>query len=64
MSGLFKMQQPPQMQEAAKPVSVDETKIVDNERDRLARRRGRASTILAGDYNAASNGAAKTLLGQ
>jgi hypothetical protein len=44
------------------PEVIDESKKTDAERDRLNRRRGRASTILAGGDYIASAG--KSLLGE
>ena len=53
----------PEQQEQVLPEIVDESKKTDSERERLAKRRGRASTILAsmGEYRAT---AGKSLLGE
>lgn len=42
----------------------DNTKAVEEERLRNAKKQGRASTILAGDWRASSTGAGKRLLGE
>lgn len=53
----------PKQQEQVLPEIVDESKKTDSERERLAKRRGRASTILAsmGEYRATTG---KSLLGE
>ena len=53
----------PQPQEQVLPEIVDESKKTDTERERLAKRRGRASTILAGmgEYRSTVG---KSLLGE
>lgn len=53
----------PEQKEQVLPEVVDESKKTDAERDRLNRRRGRASTILSsmGEYRAT---AGKSLLGE
>lgn len=54
---------PPKSQ--APPEVVDATRASDSEAERLRRRRGTASTILAGETSAAPGSVAvKTLLGQ
>lgn len=45
-------------------VVEDNTKAVEQERLRNAKKQGRASTILAGDWRASGNGAGKRLLGE
>lgn len=45
-------------------VVEDNTKAVEQERLRSAKKQGRASTILAGDWRASSTGAGKRLLGE
>lgn len=52
----------PQPQETVEPVTVeDDSRAVQAARLRQAKKKGRASTILAGDY---ASGAAKRLLGE
>ena len=53
----------PEQKEQVLPEVIDESKKTDAERDRLNRRRGRASTILSGmgEYRAT---AGKSLLGE
>ena len=51
----------PEQKEQVLPEIVDESKKTDAERDRLAKRRGRASTILANDYRVTPG---KSLLGE
>ena len=53
----------PQTEEVL-PEIVDESKKSDSERNRIARRRGRASTILAGDYRGMVGSVGKSLLGE
>ena len=68
MSGVLFPNMPsmPAMQAAPAPEAVTNTgAVLQSERLRQLRKRGRASTILAGDYlNDGLNPAAKTLLGQ
>lgn len=68
MSGLFskpKAPPPPQIIEAPKAPVVDQSVIDRQQADTLARRRGRAATVMAGSSGAVESGslAKKSLLG-
>ena len=71
MSGVFSKPKMPEQKETL-PTLVDETKAVDEERERLAKRKGAAATLLAKANKPmpamrqknSNSAAAKTLLGQ
>ena len=54
----------PEQKEQVLPEVVDESRKTDSERERLAKRRGRASTILANDYRGMVGSVGKSLLGE
>lgn len=71
MGGIIKSPKMPEQKETL-PTLVDETRAVDEERERLAKRKGAAATLLAKankpmpamQQKNSNSAAAKTLLGQ
>lgn len=64
MGGLFKTPKMPSVQNNVTPQTVtDDSKKIEEERLRFAKRKGRAANILTADYRNASQ-AAKKLLGE
>lgn len=65
MTGLFKPKTPKTPEPQAPPAQPDDTATSDAEAERIRRRRGRASTVLAGNSTPGSSQVGiKTLLGQ
>lgn len=63
MSGIFKTPKMPEMEDNNFVETMDAGRKAEEERERLAKRKGRAANILTQDYRGVSS-TAKNLLGQ